>query len=90
MIQFVVASALALAGVGSAINAVVNERRMQEHRLPGVSYSDVTFRRDGAWRRSDLFDEEGLAFQKRAARSGMVAAMCWILAIVAWSVLAAW
>jgi hypothetical protein len=74
------------AGVFCAIVAVVYERRMQRHRQPGVSYAQVTFRKDGAWRRTDLFTPEGLAHQAKAARYGMIAAGCWVLALIAWVV----
>ena len=81
--------ALTLAGAGcwSAAVAVRHERRMQRHRLPGVTYAAVTFRRDGGWGRTDLFAPEGLAEQRRAARAGMIALACWILALLGWLVL---
>jgi len=60
------------AGVVALIVAIVNERRMQRHRQPGVSYWDVTWRRDGGWRRTDLFTDAGLVFQARAAKWGMI------------------
>ena len=63
---------LSLAGVIALAIAVVNERRMQRHRQPGVSYWDVTLRRDGAWQRTDLFTDAGLVFQRRAAKWGMI------------------
>lgn len=62
--------------------AIVNERRMQRHRHPGVSYAAVTFRRDGAWRRADLFTETGLVFQRRAAKWGMIGAASWGVALL--------
>lgn len=65
--------------------AIYNERRMQRHRRPGVSYSDVTFRRDGAWRRSDLFTEEGLRHQRLASSFGVPAALLWVLALIAYA-----
>lgn len=88
MIQMIVSSAFAVIGLVAVIVAVTNERRMQRHRRPNVSYADVTFRRDGAWRRKDLFDAQGLVYQRRAAASGMLAAACWLTAIVAWALLA--
>jgi hypothetical protein len=66
-------------GAIAAALAVVNERRMQRHRQPGVTYGQVTFRRDGAWRRTNLFTPEGLRYQRRAARYGFIAAGCWLL-----------
>lgn len=72
---------LAIAGVVAAGVAVVHERRMQRHRHPGVGYREVTFRRDGGWRRADLFTPEGLAHQRRASRAGLVAVLCWLLAL---------
>lgn len=63
--------------------AVFNERRMNRHRQPGVSYSDATFRRDGGWRRDDLFTPTGLAYQRRASRYGVLGVLLWILALVA-------
>jgi hypothetical protein len=79
-----VSLALGLTGVVTAAVAVFNERRMQQYRLPGVSYADVTWRRDGGWRRDDLFAPEGLAFQRKASRYGLLTVLCWLLAIVAW------
>jgi len=71
----------ALAGVIAAGVAIREERLMQRHRLPGVSYAAVTFRRDGGWRRSDLFSPEGLAHQRRAARAGAIAVAFWLVAL---------
>ena len=65
---------IAVLGVLSLGWAVVNERRMQRHRQPGVDYAKVTWRRDGGWRRGDLFTETGLAYQKQASRYGVVGA----------------
>lgn len=72
------------AGLVSAGVAVVHERRMQRHRLPGVTYAAATFRADGGWRRGDLFAPAGLAEQRRAARAGMIALLCWLLALGSW------
>jgi hypothetical protein len=63
-----------VAGVASLLMAVSYERRMQRHRQPGVSYRDVTLRRDGAWRRADLFTERGLAYQSKASTWGVAGA----------------
>jgi len=83
MPDLIVSAALTVAGVVSATAAVINERRMQRHRQPGVTYAQVTFRKDGAWRRSDLFTSEGLAYQAKAARYGMAAVGLWVLALIA-------
>ena len=69
--------------------AVVNERRMQQHRQPGVTYGAVTFRRDGGWRRSELFTARGLEYQAQAARFAVSAAVLWGVAILSWVLLAA-
>lgn len=62
--------------------AVLNERRMHRHRQPGVTYAQATYRRDGGWRRTDLFTPEGLAFQRRASKYGVLGAALWILALL--------
>ena len=80
----VVVAALAVAGLASVVTAVVFERRMQRHRQPGVSYRDVTLRKDGGWRRADLFTPEGLALQRRAARSGGLGGGWGLLALAVW------
>jgi hypothetical protein len=72
---------LALAGVWALARAEDNERRMQRHRRPGVSYREVTLRRDGAWRRSDLFAPEGLAYQRQASKWGVTGALLLLLAV---------
>jgi hypothetical protein len=64
--------------------AIYNERMMQRHRRPGVTYAEVTLRRDGAWRRSDLFTEEGLRYQRRASGFGVPAALLWVSALIAY------
>lgn len=87
-LQRPVAIAFALGGLLSAGVAVVHERRMQRHRLPGVTYADVTFRKDGGWRRDDLFTPEGLAAQRRASRAGLTALLCWLLSLASWILLA--
>jgi hypothetical protein len=68
--------------------AVVNERRMQRHRQPGVDYGQVTWRRDGGWRRADLFTETGLAYQREASRYGVVGAALLIVALLSMLALA--
>jgi hypothetical protein len=80
----VAAAVLAMAGNVTVIVAIYNERRMQRHRQPGVSYAQATFRRDGGWGRADLFTPEGLTYQRRAARYGVIGVVLWILAMGAW------
>ena len=86
--QVFVTSVLGAAGWACMAVAIRNERRMHRHRQEGVTYGAATFRRDGGWRRTDLFTPEGLAFQRRAARYGMIGLSFWILALIAWIVLA--
>jgi hypothetical protein len=57
---------------------------MQRHRQPGITYAAATLRRDGGWRRSDLFTPEGLKYQAVAARLGLGAAVLWVGAVLAW------
>lgn len=78
---------MAVLGVGCLGAAVVNERRMQRHRQPGVGYRDVTLRRDGGWRRSDLFTEQGLRHQRRASTWGVTGGALLVAALLAWIVL---
>ena len=79
------AAALALMGGLLMGIAIYNERRMQRHRQPGVTYAQVTLRKDGGWRRSDLFTEEGLRYQRRASAFGVPAALLWVAAVAAWA-----
>ena len=85
----VLPAALGLTGVVYMTVAVVNERRMHQHRQPGITYQAATFRRDGGWRRADLFTEEGLAFQRKAARNGVIGGALWIVALLVY-VLMGW
>jgi hypothetical protein len=85
--QGVAVGALAFAGVACAVLAVRHERRMHRHRRPAVTYAAATLRRDGGWRRTDLFTDEGLRHQARAARFGMAAVAAWLLALAAFVVL---
>jgi len=62
---------------------------MQQHRQPGVTYAAATFRRDGGWRKSELFTARGLEYQAQAARFGMTAAALWVVALLSWALLAA-
>ena len=70
------------AGGGALIIAIVNERRMQRQRQPGVSYWDVTLRRDGAWRKTELFTDAGLVYQRRAAKWGMIGVACIVAGLI--------
>jgi hypothetical protein len=87
-VQAVAAAIAAALGIGAAAVAIYHERQMQRHRQPGVTYGAVTWRRDGAWRRSDLFTPQGLAHQARAAKFGFLAVASWVLALILWIVLA--
>lgn len=75
--------ALAVAGSLSLAIAVLNERRMHRHRQPGVSYAQATLRRDGGWRRSELFTSTGLQHQRLAAHYGVTGALLLIVALLA-------
>ena len=88
-VQAFVALALFVAGIAAFATAVRYERAMQRHRQPGISYRDVTLRRDGAWRRADLFTADGLRHQRLASRFGLVGAVLWIAALGAWIALGA-
>ena len=80
--------ALAVAGGTALIVAVFNERRMNRHRQPGVTYAQVTLRRDGGWRRADLFKAEGLKYQGAASRYGLAGALLLVMALIAWGAIA--
>ena len=75
-----------LAGIGVVLlgAAVIAERRMQRHRQPGVTYAQVTLRRDGGWRRADLFTPAGLRYQRRASLCGVVGALLLAASLLAW------
>ena len=81
-----VSMGLGAVGCVAATLAIAAERRMQRHRRPGVSYAQATLRRDGGWKRTDLFTPEGLEHQARAARYGLIATLCWMLAVLVWVV----
>jgi hypothetical protein len=66
----VIAVAIGVAGLIMLAAGIWNERMMQRHRQPGVTYAQVTLRRDGAWQRADLFTETGLKHQRQASRLG--------------------
>ena len=76
---------LAIVGACALTVGIWNERMMQRHRQPGVSYSDVTFRRDGGWRRADLFTEQGLKHQRQASGWGFPGLALMVVALVLWA-----
>ena len=82
--QLVAAGALAGAGVVCLVVAIIRERRMHRHRQPGVTYREATFRRDGGWRRAELFTEQGLEHQRHASLWGVSGAVLLVAALVAW------
>lgn len=86
-VQVLVTLPLFVLGCAAIARAVYNERTMQRHRQPGVSYRDVTFRRDGGWRRANLFTPAGLAHQRRASGYGVTGALLWVAALAAWVLL---
>jgi hypothetical protein len=87
MLQLVVSAMLAVAGVACLVAAVVHERMMQRHRKPGVSYADATVRRDGGWKRNDLFTPAGLGHQRRASAFGVAGALLLLVSVAVWAVL---
>jgi hypothetical protein len=60
---------------------------MQRHRQPGIIYRAVTLRRDGGWRRADLFTPTGLQYQRRASGVGVSGTALLIAALLAWILL---
>ena len=80
------AGVLFTAGGISMVLAIRQERLMQRHRQPGVSYRDVTLRRDGGWRRADLFTPSGLLHQRQASRFGLIGVVLWIAALASMAV----
>ncbi|MBA3673266.1 MAG: hypothetical protein H0W68_14740 [Gemmatimonadaceae bacterium] len=82
--QFIVSLSLAAAATTCLLTTVVHERRMQRHRRTGVSWSEATMRCDGGWRRGDLFTDEGLHHQRRAARWGALGTLLLLAALSAW------
>lgn len=83
-LQATLSATLFALGVCAFAVAIRHERLMQRHRQPGVSYRDVTLRRDGGWRQADLFMPEGLVHQRRASTFGILGALLWVAALVAW------
>jgi hypothetical protein len=86
--QIVVSATLAALGVIALGIAVGYERAMQRHRQPGVTYSQVTLRRDGGWRRGDLFSDTGLRYQRRASTFGVSGAVLLLASLLAYVLLA--
>jgi len=87
--QFVVpgpAFVLLALGTMSVLVAIVFERLMHRNRQPGVTYAQATLRKDGGWRRAELFTDAGLRHQRRASTFGVLGALLWLLGIVAWVV----
>lgn len=82
--QLVVSATLAALGVIALGIAVGYERAMQRHRQPGVTYSQVTLRRDGGWRRDDLFTDIGLRYQRRASTFGVTGAVLLLASLLAY------
>ncbi|MFN2563889.1 MAG: hypothetical protein ABR499_02600 [Gemmatimonadaceae bacterium] len=89
ILQLLGSAVLALLGVVLLGAAVVHERRMQAHRQPGVTYAQATLRRDGGWRRGDLFTEAGLRHQRRASLCGITGAASLVASILTWIALGA-
>lgn len=79
-----IAGLLGSAGILCLVAAVTNERLMQRHRQPGVTFRQVTLRRDGAWRRTDLFTGRGLTYQRRASLFGVTGTALLVIAIAAY------
>jgi hypothetical protein len=86
-VQRLVSALLAAMGVVLLGAAVVAERRMQRHRQPGVTYAQVTLRRDGGWRRAELFTPTGLRHQRRASLCGVAGAVLLVASLLAWMAL---
>ena len=80
----IVSIAIGSIGIAMVCVAVWHERRMQRHRQPGVTYRQVTLRRDGGWRRADLFTDEGLKHQRRASAWGFFGLALLLVATVIW------
>ena len=87
-IQLLVSATLAGLGVFTLGLAVACERAMQRHRQPGVSYRAVTLRKDGGWRRTDLFTDTGLRYQRRASSFGVIGAVLLLASLLAYVLLA--
>jgi hypothetical protein len=86
-LQHVVAGLLAAVGAAALGVAVSFERRMHRHRQPGVTYETATFRKDGGWRRGDLFTATGLLLQRKASLWGATGTLLLAASVAAWVVL---
>jgi hypothetical protein len=82
MWRLVLPATLAVAGTISMGVAIYHERRMHRHRQPGVTYAQATFRRDGSWRRTDIFTPEGLRHQQQASKFGVTGALLWVASLI--------
>ncbi|HET7459068.1 MAG TPA: hypothetical protein VFJ74_15575 [Gemmatimonadaceae bacterium] len=60
---------------------------MHRHRQPGVTYAEATLRRDGGWRRRDLFTPVGLRLQRKASLWGVTGGVLLLASIAAWMIL---
>jgi hypothetical protein len=85
----VVSGTFAAAGAILLAVAIVHERRMHAHRQPGVTYAQATLRRDGGWRRRELFTEGGLRYQHRASLCGISGAALLLASLATWVILGA-
>jgi hypothetical protein len=85
-LQTIISATLFALGLCAFAVAIRHERLMQRNRRPGVSYREVTFRRDGGWRHADFFTAEGLVHQRRASTFGILGALLWVAALSAWIV----
>jgi hypothetical protein len=85
--RLLISGVLAIAGVVCLAIAVSCERAMHRHRQPGVTYMDATLRRDGGWRRTDLFTEAGLRHQRRASMFGALGTVLLVAALLVYVLL---
>ena len=83
-LQEVVSGTVAFVGACFLVAAIVSERRMHAHRQPGVTYAQATFRKDGGWRRRDLFTDVGLRHQRRASLCGVIGGTLLVASLLAW------
>ena len=83
-LQRLIAGLLVALGAAALSIAVTFERRMHRHRQPGVGYGTATFRRDGGWRRGDLFMPEGLRYQRKASVWGVTGTLLLVASVAAW------
>jgi len=86
--QLSVSATLVALGLIALGIAIAYERAMQRHRQPGVTYRQVTLRRDAGWRRDDLFTDTGLRYQRRASTFGVTGAVLLLASLLAYVLLA--